>query len=246
MECESHKYFGINSNMESTNNYVETSREGTAGGPKLAFPGSMEPYNRLVKRKDAQSFLGVCYRTLLRYEESGKLHPVKNRINGRIMYQEAEVLAVLGSKLNQKKEVLMYCRTAVLGSTGPKGRTASSRLAEQVDRLSSYCVHAGIKVDEVLTDLGPGNGSRRLPGLDRLIEKVLRHKVSLLVIETPDRLARWGLGDMMDRFLAWHGVEVHVASPVLTRDEYREEVKQDLAEVLLEAKKLLGERIDNQ
>lgn len=225
--------------------------EATAGcertsGPNLAFPKSVDPFNKMVYRKDAQRFLGVSEKTMTRYQERGLLHPIKNQVNGRILYQESEVLAVLGSKLNQKRDVILYCRTAVLGSTGPKGQTASSRLAEQVDRLSSYCVHAGIRVDETITDLGPGNGSRRLPGLDRLIEKVLRHQVSLVVIETPDRLARWGMGEILARFLSWHGVELHVASPVLTRDEYREEIKQDLAEVLLEAKKLLGERIDNQ
>ena len=216
------------------------------GGPRLAFPGSVDPLNTLVKRSDAQKFLGVTRKTMWAYEKAGRLHPIRNQVNRRILYQEAEVLALLGSKLKQTRQVILYCRSAVLGSTGSRVPAVRDRLAEQVDRLSSYCVHAGIRVDETITDIGPGNGDKLLPGLDRLIEKVLRHEVSLIVVETPDRLARWGMGKILERFLAWHGAQLHVASPCLTRNEYREEVKQDLAEVLLEAKQLLGERIDNQ
>ena len=49
------------------------------------------------------------------------------------------------------------------------------------------------------------------------------------------------MGHLFRRFLEWHGVEVHVASPVLLREEYREEIKQDLTELIYEAKRSLGE-----
>jgi predicted site-specific integrase-resolvase len=205
------------------------------------FPDTDSPFGNMYYRKEAARFLGVSLKTLDRYAEIGRLHQLKNVINGRIYYTEPELLAVLGSRLPQTKQVVLYCRSAVLGSRSNHGDSAASRLAEQVDRLSSYCVKAGIRVDKVIKDIGPGTGVVCLPGHDELLELVFRKKVSMVVIETPDRLARWGMGDIMARFLTWHGVELHVASPVLTREEYREEIKQDLADVLYQAKVLLGE-----
>lgn len=210
-------------------------------GLDKAFPRAEGPLGSMIYRRDACKFLGIKSKTCNRYEKRGILIPIKNRANGRVYYTEANVLAVLGSKLPQKRKVVLYCRSAVLGSRSKTGESMDSRIKDQVDRMSSYCVRAGIRVDEVIQDTGPGTGLKALPGHDRLLEMVMRKEVSLLVVETTDRLARWGMGKVLERFLEWHGVELHVASPVLTREEYREEIKQDLAEILYESKKLLGE-----
>ena len=220
---------------------VEPTSDSVGHSLDLAFPGADGFLGGMVYRKDACKFLGVQRQTVLRYEQKGTLQPYKNQVNGKVYYLEANVLAVLGSRLPQAKSVVLYCRSAVLGSRSDVGRSASARLAEQVDRLSSYCVRAGIRVDKVITDIGPGTGKSILKGHDTLIEMVLRKQVSTLIIETPDRLARWGMGEILERFLTWHGVTLHVASPVLSREEYREEIKQDLADIIYDSKHLLGE-----
>lgn len=212
-------------------------------GPVLAFPGTEGALGRVVYRKEAAKFLGVTRMTLTRYEKAGRLTPYKSQINGRVFYAESELLALLGSKLKQKKLVVLYCRSAVLGSRSDKGNSARDRLAQQVKRMSDYCLATGIRVDLCLTDIGPGTGSKDLDGYNILIEKVLRHEVSLVVVETPDRLARWGMATVFEKFLAWHGVQLHVACPTLTREEYKEEIKQDLTEIIYESKRLLGEQV---
>lgn len=225
----------------------ETTEFQEDSGPRLAFPWAVDAVNTLVTRKDARKFLGVSMKTITRYQERGVLHPIRNKVNGRILYHEAEVLAILGGKLNKKRHNLLYCRVASFhGSIANKFKSGPVRLAEQVSRLSDYCVRAGIRVDGVYKDIGPGNGSRKLAGLDMLIEKVLKHEVAMVVVETSDRIARWGMGEVFERFLAWHGVKLYVVSPVLTREEFKEEIKEDLSEVLLEAKRLLGELVDSQ
>lgn len=195
----------------------------------------------LVYRKDAMKFLSVQKQTIMRYEKRGLLIPIKNRANGRVMYTEANVMSVLGSRLKQTKSVVLYCRVAVLGSRGNIGESAAARLAAQVDRMQDYCVRAGIRVDTLIKDIGPVNGRRAIDGHDKLIEMIMRKEVSLLVVETEDRIARWGMGMLFKRFLEWHGVELHVASPILVREEFREEIKQDLTELIYEAKRTLGE-----
>ena len=179
--------------------------------------------------------------TLHRYVKAGKLVPYKSQINGRLFFAESDLLSLLGSRLKQSKQVVLYCRSAVLGSRSDKGNSARERLDQQVRRMTDYCLATGIRVDQTITDIGSGTGSKDLDGYNILIEKVLRREVSLVVMETPDRLARWTLGRVFEKFLTWHGVQLHVASPCLTRDEYKEEIKQDLTEIIFESKKLLGE-----
>lgn len=205
------------------------------------FPGEEGPLGRLVYRKEAARFLGVTRQTMARYELDGRLKPFKNVVNGRVYYDLDNVLAVLGSRAPQSKMVLLYCRSAVLGSKNNPNNDVHARLEEQANLMVSYCSKAGIRVDEVIKDVGPGTGQVGLPGLDRLMELVIRKKVSMVVVETPDRLARWGMGHILERFLAWHGVELHIACPALARKDLVEELKQDLTEIIYESKRLLGE-----
>jgi predicted site-specific integrase-resolvase len=228
--------------MEDNVNKQET-YETREYGPILAFPGPDGLLGRVVYVKEAVRFLGVTRMTLHRYVKAGKLVPYKSQINGRVFFAEADLLALLGSRLKQTKQVVLYCRSAVLGSRSDKGNSARERLAKQVQRMSDYCLAVGIRVDLCLTDVGPGTGSKDLEGYNILIEKVLRHEVSLVIVETPDRLARWGMGLVFEKFLGWHGVKLHVASPCLTREEYKEEIKQDLTEIIYESKRLLGEQV---
>jgi predicted site-specific integrase-resolvase len=211
--------------------------------PRILQPGPDGYPGRLMTRKEAVKYLGVSAKTLRRYELAGGICAYKNQMNRRVLYSESEILALLGSRLKQTKQVVLYCRSAVLGSRSDKGNSARERLAQQVQRMSQYCLAAGIRVDLCLTDVGPGTGSKDLEGYNLLIEKVLRREVSLIIVETPDRLARWGMGKVFEKFLAWHGVKLHMASPCLTREEYKEEIKQDLTEIIYESKRLLGEQV---
>ena len=226
--------------MENTEITYETF-EPVNSSLRLAFPGTDGPLGRMVYRKDAMKFLGVTRQTLSRYEADGRLKRFKNQVNGRIYYNDVDLLAVLGSRVKHNKQAILYCRTAVLGSSPGRAVDARDRLAAQKDRMQAYCTMAGIRVDRVISDIGSGSGKVGLDGIDSLMEAVLRKEVDLVIVETHDRLARWSVGAILDRFLAWHGVKLHVANPVLTREEYREELKQDLAEVLYDAKVALGE-----
>lgn len=229
----------INRIMEDTSTLENAGQGGHS--LTLAFPWEDGPLGRLIYRKDAIRFLGVSRQTINKYEHRGLLTPIKNRINGRVYYTEENVLGVLGSRLPQTLEVVCYCRAAVLGSKGEAGTGARDRLARQVERVHEYCVRAGIRVDRTIQDVGPGHTLKGRPGIDQLFELVLRKKVSTVVVETPDRLARFAAHEALERFFMWHNVKLHVISPVFQREEYREELKGDLAGILFESKKLLGE-----
>lgn len=199
------------------------------------------PTGDIMYRKDAAKFLGISPKTLTRYVKAGLLRNWKNQINGRTYYDRAELLRVLGSRLPQAREVWVYCRAAGIPDQGAAGVSAKKRLENQVDRVLEYCTRAGIRVDEVVQEIGKADSLEDRPGLDRLMEKILRKEISMVVVETPDRLARFAGAEILQRFFAWHGVEYHVIQKTLHLKEYRDEIKDDLAGVLFRAKQLMGD-----
>ena len=208
---------------------------------RVADPGYDGGLGRLVYAKEACRYLGVSERTLARYIKAGRLSQIKNTVNGRIYYAETELLGVLGSRLPQTLEVVGYCRAAVLGSRSDEGNSAKLRLSQQTERVTDYCAHAGIRLDRIISDVGAAHSIKGRPGIDQLMELVLMKKVSMVVVDSPDRIARFFMAEVFERFLTWHGVKLHVINNVFQIEEYREELKQDLAGILFESKKILGE-----
>lgn len=66
----------------------------------------------------------------------------------------------------------------------------SGDLDRQSHRLSEYCAKNGMYVKYIITDVGSGLNDNR-PGFVRLTELIIKQKVSTLVVEHKDRLARF-------------------------------------------------------
>lgn len=195
----------------------------------------------MVYKKHAAAFLGVSAKTLERYVTSGQLKPYKNQINGRVYFDKADILKLLGSRLPQDRGVVLYCRAAPMESTaGKKGQSAEARLAGQVERCTKYCTAAGIRVDRTIAEIGKGETLKGRRGWSELMDLVMRKQVSMIVVETPDRICRWGMAEAFADFLAWHGIELHVIQPVLQLQEYRDELTEDLTGIVYEARGLMG------
>jgi predicted site-specific integrase-resolvase len=191
-----------------------------------------------MDKKDVSKFLRVSLKTVDRYVKTGKLSCWKNRVNGRLYYDREQVLRLLGSGLPQSREVWIYCRASPLPSLQV---SVDRRLQEQVDRVLGYCAAAGVRVDRVVRETGRAADWKGRGGLDEIMEAVLKKRVSCLVVETADRLGRFAGHDMFESFLLWHGVELHVIHETLPNDEYRLEIKDDLADLILRARALIGE-----
>lgn len=199
------------------------------------------PSGELMYKRDAAQFLGISMKTLESYVNKGILTRWKNQVNGRTYYDKKDLLKVLGSRLPQSREVWVYARAAGIPDQGPAGVLAQKRLKSQVDRVLTYCQAAGIRVDRVVQDIGKAGVWQGRVGLNEIMEGVLKKKISTLVVETPDRLARFAGRDLFEKFLDWHGVELHYIQKTLHREEYREELKDDLAHLIFEAKAIIGE-----
>ena len=164
---------------------------------------------------------------------------MKNRINGRVYIDSDQILYLLGSRVPQDRLVIAYCRTAPIPDSGAAGISSQTRLKEQVDRVEGYCTARGIRVDEVIQEVRRANRlDDNAPGLNKILDLVLRKKVSTLIIETPDRLARFLAWDLIERVLIYHGVEIHIIQPKANRQEFVDEIKEELVDIIASAKEL--------
>jgi predicted site-specific integrase-resolvase len=96
-------------------------------------------------------------------------------------------------------------------------------------------------VDRVVQEIAKAGTAHRRAGLNEVLEAALRKRISMIVVETPDRLARFAGQDLLEKTLRWHGVEVHVIQKHLHSEEFREELKEDLTELIYDSRSLLGE-----
>lgn len=199
------------------------------------------PSGELMYKKEAAEFLGISLKTLEGYVARGALDKWKNKINGRTYYDREQLLKLLGSRLPQSREVWVYCRASGIPDRGAAGVASRTRLQEQKERVLKYCAAAGVRVDRVVEDIGKAGSLAGRSGLDKIMDAVLRKKLSMVIVETPDRIARFAGAEIIERFLTWHGVEYHVVSKHLLTEEYREELKSDLADLIYESRKLIGD-----
>lgn len=197
------------------------------------------PTGELISSREAAQRLGVTTRTLGRYIEQGKITPMKNRVNGRVYIDSDQILYLLGSRVPQDRLVIIYCRTSPIPDHGAAGVSSTSRLRSQLDRVQGYCTARGIRVDEVIQEVRRANRlDDNAPGLNRIMDLVVRKKVSTLIIETPDRLARFLAWDILERVLIYHGVDIHIIQPKAGRQEYIDEIKEELVDIIASAKEL--------
>ena len=197
------------------------------------------PTGELISSREAAQRLGVTTRTLGRYIEQGKITPMKNRVNGRVYIDSDQILYLLGSRVPQDRLVIIYCRTSPIPDSGAAGISSTGRLRSQLDRVQGYCTARGIRVDEVIQVVRRANRlDDNAPGLNRIMDLVVRKKVSTLIIETPDRLARFIAWDILERVLIYHGVDIHIIQPKVGRQEYIDEIKEELVDIIASAKEL--------
>ena len=210
--------------------------------PKLPpFETEHWPEGTAIVLDDVIKLLGVSRRTVERYIERGLLKRWKNKANNHIYYDKAQVMSILGCDPRRiNKENILYCRAGIFDNPGP-GLSAQNRVEEQAQRMIKYCTLSGIKIHQVIIETRASNDLGSTPELDNIIERVLRKEVGMLVVETRDRLGRFDTVPLWERFFQWHGVHFHVANEVLPLEEYREEIKGDLADIIYQAKVLLGE-----
>jgi predicted site-specific integrase-resolvase len=160
--------------------------------------------------------LGVSPQTIRRWQKDGKIQEVRSPTNRRL-YSIREVKRITGAR--QSESVVIYARVS------SAKQKADGNLVRQVDRLKRYAADHGYEVIRVFQEQASGINEHRKP-LQHLMTMAEQREFQRLLIEYPDRLARFGFR-YLERYLKSYGITVestHVAEPKSSQEELVEDL----------------------
>jgi putative resolvase len=145
--------------------------------------------------------IGRSPSTVRRWETEGRITP-KRTATGQRYFTEDDVRAALGIAAHGDRVTVVYCRVSWPGQRDD--------LASQVAAMETFCLGAGIAVDEWVSEIGGGMNLRRKKFL-ALMDRVESGEVARLVIAHKDRLARFGF-DYIEHVAERHGCDLVIAN----------------------------------
>ncbi|AEM79411.1 IS607 family transposase [Thermoanaerobacter wiegelii] len=172
----------------------------------------------LLTIKKVKELYNISRITLINWEKEGLITPVRTP-KGRRRYKKEDIEKLLGMlEEKPKSKVVLYARVST--------KKQEEYLKNQIRRLEEYAKSQGWQY-EVIHEIASGvNENRR--GLLKLLNKIKRGEVEKVVIEYPDRLARFGF-EYLKFFMESFGVELIV----LNGKENEEDANKELAEDLI-------------
>ncbi len=168
-----------------------------------------------ISISEAAQLLGVSIRTLYRWEEKGKIQPLRTE-GGHRRYEVADLLGVK----NDASLTVGYARVS--------SHEQKEDLKRQVIVLESYCAKHGWNF-EIIQDLGSGLNYRK-KGLIRLIKLITTYQVERLVLSHKDRLLRFG-SDLIFYLCEQFGTEVIIINQS-SDSSFEENLAQDVLEII--------------
>lgn len=189
---------------------------------------------KLLSVKECKEIYGLSRITLINYEKKGLIKPVRTP-GGVRRYRVEDIERLLGMLEDKQERVgktILYARVST--------REQQPYLENQVQRLEEYAKSRGWEY-EVIKEIASGvNENRR--GLQKLLNMVKRGEVERVVVEYPDRLARFGF-HYLKEFFDGFGVELIVINGREEEKERVQELVEDLVAIVSSfAAKIYGQR----
>lgn len=190
----------------------------------------------LIRPAEATQRLSVHPQTLRAWDRQGKLKAIRLP-SGQRRYRQADLEAWMGSSSQTRPSspvVGLYARVST------KKQADAGNLERQRQRLMEYAARQGYHVVLEAMDTASGLNPRRR-GLRKIIQAAEQQHIQMLLIEYPDRLARFGYEYLVDLFRVL-GVTVVVTSAQEPEDAQTELIKDLLAIVTSFSARLYGAR----
>ena len=189
---------------------------------------------KLLTVKKCNEIYGLSRMTLINYEKKGLIKPLRTP-GGVRRYKVEDIEKLLGMLENKQQELetnLLYARVST--------KKQAEYLENQVKKLEEYAKSNSWNY-EVIKEIASGvNENRR--GLQKLLNKVERGEVKRVIVEYPDRLARFGF-NYLKEFLTAFGVELIVINGKEKEKERTQELAEDLVAIVTSfAAKIYGQR----
>lgn len=171
---------------------------------------------KLVKIGEAAALLGSSPAALRKWEASGELLPARKTKGGTRYYAVADLLG-LG---DVDAPTVGYARVS--------SHDQKADLDRQKDMLEDYCAAKGWR-SEIISDLGSGMNYRK-PGLNKLLEMILRKQMKRLVITHKDQLLRFG-SELVFALCAHQQIEIVIIHKG-DQPSFEEELAKDVLEII--------------
>jgi len=192
---------------------------------------------QMLSISQAAKMLGVHPQRLRVWEKQGLIKPVRLP-SGVRRYSLAEIERILraggAAPAPEPEAAVLYARVST------KKQADAGNLKRQLERLRAYAQGKGYRVAAEHSDVASGLNQKRR-GLERVLKMAERGEFRKLLIEYPDRLARFGYA-YLERHLRHCGVEIEVASEKEPEDARAELVRDLLAVVTSFSARLYGAR----
>lgn len=146
--------------------------------------------------------IGKSVSTLRRWDREGRLCPKKSLGGHRYYTDEDLALALNLDKPQPQGNTVVYCRVS--------SQTQKSDLLSQIQAMETYCLSAGIAVDEWVEEIGSGMNFKRREFL-RIMKSIRNFEVKRLIVAHKDRLARFGF-EFLEEFASWYGCKIEVVN----------------------------------
>ncbi|NHM28847.1 IS607 family transposase [Desulfofundulus sp. TPOSR] len=189
----------------------------------------------LLTISKAAKKLGVHPNSLRNWEKRGLIKPV--RLPGgqrRYSMDELNRLLQSGQLTDGQEAVVLYARVST------KKQADAGNLDRQMERLRHYARENGFTVRAEFTDVASGLNQKRR-GLTNVLKLAEQGEYKKLIIEYPDRLARFGYS-YLERHLKYCGVEIIAIAEKEPEDVNSELVRDLLAIVTTFSTRLYGAR----
>lgn len=149
--------------------------------------------------------LGVCVKTLHRWDTSGKLH-CHRTLGGHRRISLSEVNRILGLLHRDLIDHPDRTRCAIYARVSSHRQKNDGDLDRQLKTLTKVCRSRFKTSPVVFIDVGSGLNMRRR-GLTKLFSLAKSGTIHTLLITHRDRLARFGI-DLLERILNDYGVQL--------------------------------------
>ena len=188
---------------------------------------------RLLHPQEAAEALGISIRTLIRWDQAGKLATVRTVGNQRRIPVE-EIFRLRRQGEPQALRCAIYARVSSVR------QEQDGNLSRQTERLKEAARARGYDVVAVITEQASALNERRR-GMKNLLALVGEQAVDVVLIEYPDRFVRFGFSYLQQAF-QWQHVRLEVLDPPQIQEPTEEVMRDMLTIVTVFAGRLYGQR----
>ena len=176
---------------------------------------------KMVSISKVSELTGVTIKTLKIWDNEGKLKAKYKTPGGHRRYDLDDIEKYLGNNQQTQRNVFIYCRVST------KKQQEAGNLQRQKERLIKYCNDKQYNIVQIFEEVASGLNDKR-----RELVKMFRrlNEVNLIVIEYPDRLARFGY-NYLKEFAKSFNVDIEIVEQN-KESESNEEMVQDLVSVV--------------